>query len=115
MVLPIANEARKSEVEPMRKTALYVALAFLAGALAARFTGSFCTVHAADGLAGVQVFQVAPIGRDTAMTLYDSNTHVFYVYPAVNQGSSQINCEFMFKLNRLGGPLERRNCAPGGF
>jgi hypothetical protein len=99
----------------MPRTLIYVALALLAGAAADRLATSYRTVHAEDRLSGVQVFQVAPIGRDTAITLYDSTSHIYYVYPAVNQGSSQINCEFMFKLTRVGGPLERRNCAPAGL
>lgn len=103
------------EVQSVRRTILYIALAFVAGAAVDRVSGTFRTVHAEDRLSGVQVFQVAPIGRDTAITLYDSNSHTYYVYPAVNQGSSQINCEFMFKLTRAGGPLERKNCAPAGF
>ncbi|GAA3761665.1 hypothetical protein [Terriglobus aquaticus] len=99
----------------MWKTIVSLALACVIGAGVDRALVSFGTVHAAEAAAGLQAFQVAPIGRDSAITVYDSNSRTYYVYPAINQGSSQINCEFMFRLSRAGGPMERRNCSPAGW
>ena len=58
-------------------------------------------------------FQLSPINRDTALTIYNPANHTLYVYPAVQTGSSNINCEFSLHVAKPGAPIQRENCAIG--
>jgi hypothetical protein len=57
-------------------------------------------------------FQFGGTGVEGSLTVYSPAEHRLYVYPAA-AGSSHINCLFSLKLDRVGGPIERSNCAPG--
>ena len=72
--------------------------------------------HAAEnrtGSPGSLTFELSGVARDTSLTVYSADTHTLYIYPAVSQGDSVVNCEFMLQLGRVGGPVQRKNCAPG--
>lgn len=58
-------------------------------------------------------FQLSPINRDTALSIYNPSNHTLYVYPAVQTGNSYVNCEFSFRIGKPGEPIQRQNCPVG--
>ena len=97
-----------------RDVARYLLLVLLAFAAGWFLHGKAPGVAAASseetraGNAGSLAFQLSGIARDTSLTIYDGATRTLYVYPAVTQGNSNVSCEFMLHLGKLGGPFSAR-------
>ena len=53
------------------------------------------------------------VGPATSLTVYNASEHLLYVYQGVTQGNSHVNCSFTLHIGRLGGPIDRQNCAVG--
>jgi hypothetical protein len=58
-------------------------------------------------------FQFSEMNNQTAFTVYNAAEHTLYVYQGLTSSGSHMNCTFTLHLSRLGGPVERQNCAPG--
>ncbi len=57
-------------------------------------------------------FQFGGTGLEGSLTLYNPANHTLYVYPAA-ASNSYINCAYTLRVESLGGPIRRENCAPG--
>ena len=66
-----------------------------------------------DDPSGALGFQLSGVGPTSTLTLYSPSDHTLYVYPAVTQGDSHVNCSFMLHVARPGAPIERQNCTIG--
>ena len=98
------------------QTVIVAALALIAGWFLRGASRPPVVAHAQEYRSGAPssaVFELSGIARDTSLTVYSPETHTLYVYPAVTQGAATVNCEFMLHLGRVGGPVQRTNCAPG--
>lgn len=58
-------------------------------------------------------FQFSEMNNQTAFTVYNAAEHTLYVYQGLTSSGAHMNCTFTLHLARLGGPVERQNCAPG--
>lgn len=105
---------------PALRSVLIAALAvaagwFLRGASSHPVVAHAAEDHRAGSTESALAFELSGIARETSLTVYSPETHTLYVYPAVSQGNSTVNCEFMLRLGRVGGPVQRTNCQPGSL
>jgi hypothetical protein len=48
-----------------------------------------------------------------SLAIYNPANHTLYVYPRVGQGNSHVSCEYSFRIDRPGAPIDRQNCPVG--
>lgn len=48
-----------------------------------------------------------------SLSIYNPENHTLYVYPRVGQGNAHISCEYSFRIERPGAPIDRQNCPVG--
>ncbi len=90
------------------KEARLLALAIVMG-LGAGWWARGGVVHADPASTPVQ-YQLS--GNGNTLSLYYPNTHVIYVYPA-QSGADNTYCSYSIHIGTEGGPVQRKNCAPG--
>jgi hypothetical protein len=69
-------------------------------------------VHAESSSDSPIAFQFGGTELRGSLTVYSPRDHALYVYPAA-ANDSHINCAFMLRIGKPGGPIERQNCSPG--
>jgi len=57
-------------------------------------------------------FQLGGTGLDGSLSIYNSENHTLYVYPA-KSGGSEIQCAYSLHVEKPGGPIERTSCPVG--
>jgi hypothetical protein len=84
----------------------------LLGVLALGFwLGPARTVKAANnGYGGDMQFQLAGVNDRSSLLLYDPGSKTVYVYQGATTGNSNLQCSFMFQLERPGSAIRRVNC-----
>lgn len=61
---------------------------------------------------GSFAYQFSGIGHDTVLSVYNTDNHTLYVYPA-GIGNAHINCQYSLRIEKPGAPIERQNCGIG--
>ena len=89
----------------------------LAGVLALGFRfGSDRTVKAAtNGYGGDVQFQLAGVNEHSSLLIYQPGSKTVYVYQGATTGSSELQCSFMFQLDRPGTMIRRIPCQVGEY
>jgi len=88
----------------------------LVGVLALGFwLGAGRTVRASSDNwnAGNLEFQLAGVDPHSSLLVYQPERRTVYVYQGATTGNAELQCSFMFELDRPGGVIHRRNCAVG--
>jgi hypothetical protein len=55
-------------------------------------------------------FQLQGLNADAALTLYYPSQSSIYVYQGALAGNSEMQCNYIYKLGKPGGVVQRRNC-----
>jgi hypothetical protein len=102
----------------MRVRAVVRDLALLCLAVAAgwwvRGAGTAVYAQHSGGSSGANLaFQLVGAGPQQSLTVYNPDNRTLYVYSHINDGDSHVSCYNSFTLERLGGPIDRQNCAVG--
>lgn len=70
-------------------------------------------VHASTTPVGELSFQFVKSDLNNALTVYDADQRVLYVYQGASaNGSATVNCSYMFHIAKAGAPIQRENCKP---
>ncbi|MHB1021551.1 MAG: hypothetical protein ACYC46_02525 [Acidobacteriaceae bacterium] len=56
-------------------------------------------------------FQLQSVNSDAALTLYYPGQRAIYVYQGALAGNSELQCNYIYKLDKPGGVVHRQNCA----
>jgi hypothetical protein len=68
-------------------------------------------VRAASAPTGELSFQFVKSDLNNALTMYDAESRVLYVYQGASAtGAATVNCSYMFHIAKAGAPIQRENC-----
>src|SRR5579884_68131 len=65
---------------------------------------------ARDGGSQALAFQFEGAGPQRSLAIWNQGNHTLYVYGGVTQGNAHVSCEYSFRIDRPGAPIDRQNC-----
>jgi hypothetical protein len=104
---------KSSKEEAMERALLWVRNGLaLVGVLALGFwLGAGRTVKASGNDSGSDVeFQLTGVNETSSLLVYQPSTKALYVYRGAMVGSSALQCNFKFQMDRPGGVIQRVPC-----